>query len=95
MHTTVRSNDIWLALPYDLFTATLLHELMAGWLGVELGAYHHHVDSPHLYAKHTDAAALPTQPSPAMAALAAPHDRLTDFHSDSVLMATSAAKITR
>jgi thymidylate synthase len=83
MHTTMRSNDVWLGLPYDLFTATLLHELMAGWLEVELGSYHHHVDSLHLYAKHAEGAArlavLPVEPSPVMAALTAPHDRLTEF----------------
>jgi thymidylate synthase len=49
MHTTMRSQDLWLGFPYDVFTATLLQELLAGWLSVELGTYHHHVDSLHLY----------------------------------------------
>jgi thymidylate synthase len=83
MHTTMRSNDVWLGLPYDVFTATMLHELMAGWLGVELGTYHHHVDSLHLYAQHYQAAAQvagsPVEPSPAMAPVSAPADRLTEF----------------
>lgn len=83
MHTTMRSNDVWLGLPYDLFTATMLHELMADWLGVELGTYHHHVDSLHLYAQHDHAAAevaaLAVTPSPTMAALSAPTDALTGF----------------
>jgi thymidylate synthase len=83
MHTTMRSNDVWLGLPYDLFTATMLHELMAGWLGVPIGAYHHHVDSLHLYAQHdqaaTEVAARPVTPSPVMAALRAPADALTEF----------------
>jgi thymidylate synthase len=83
MHTTMRSNDVWLGLPYDVFTATMLHELMAGWLGVELGTYHHHVDSLHLYAQHYEAAAQvaasPVEPSPAMAPVSAPADRLTEF----------------
>ncbi|MFI7598271.1 thymidylate synthase [Actinoplanes sp. NPDC049681] len=83
MHTTMRSNDVWLGLPYDLFTATMLQELMAGWLGVELGTYHHHVDSLHLYAQHfqaaADVAATVVTPSPTMAALAAPPDEFTDF----------------
>lgn len=83
MHTTMRSNDVWLGLPYDLFTATVLHELMAGWLGVELGVYHHHVDSLHLYAEHLDQAAIvaaaPPSVSPTMPALAAPADGFTDF----------------
>ncbi|MEW9533601.1 thymidylate synthase [Microbispora sp. NPDC049125] len=49
MSTTMRSQDLWTGMPYDLFFTTTLHELMAGWLGVELGTYRHHVDSLHLY----------------------------------------------
>jgi|SRR5215470_3528645 len=65
MHTTMRSQDLWLGFPYDLFAATTLQELLAGWLGAELGEYHHFVDSLHLYDQHTDAAAsLPTDPRP-------------------------------
>lgn len=65
MHTTMRSQDLWLGFPYDIFAATLLQELLAGWLGVELGEYHHHVDSLHLYAKHEQgAASLPAEPEP-------------------------------
>lgn len=83
MHTTMRSNDVWLGLPYDLFTATMLHELLAGWLGVDLGTYHHHVDSLHVYAEHEQAAAAVAEsvvaPSPAMPALSAPADGFTDF----------------
>ena len=57
MHTSMRSQDLWLGFPYDIFTTTLTQELMAGWLGVELGEYHHHVDSLHLYADNAQAAA--------------------------------------
>lgn len=57
MHTSMRSQDLWLGFPYDIFATTLLHELMAGWLGVEVGEYHHHVDSLHLYAENAPAAA--------------------------------------
>ena len=49
MSTTMRSQDVWLGLPYDVFTFTVIQELVAGWLGAELGDYHHHVDSLHLY----------------------------------------------
>jgi thymidylate synthase len=70
MHTTMRSQDLWLGFPYDVFAATLLQELLAGWLGVDLGAYHHHVDSLHLYEKDVVAArALPVD---------APHTRPMD-----------------
>ncbi|WP_216893425.1 thymidylate synthase [Nocardia alni] len=52
MHTTMRSQDLWLGFGYDIFAATILQELLAGWLDVELGEYHHVVDSLHLYDKH-------------------------------------------
>lgn len=80
MHTTMRSQDMWLGFPYDLFTATLLQELLAGWLGVKLGEYHHHVDSLHLYTTHEqDAARLPAEPdpSPPMPPLGVEWDRLS------------------
>jgi len=79
MHTTMRSQDLWLGFCYDLFAATVLQELLAGWLGVELGEYHHHVDSLHLYQSHLAlAAALPTVvlPGPAMRPLAVAWDEL-------------------
>ena len=73
MHTTMRSQDLWWGFCYDLFTFTVLHELMAHWIGAQVGEYHHHVDSLHLYADHFErAAVLPTDPplsstSPALA----------------------------
>lgn len=85
MHTTMRSQDLWLGFPYDVFAATLLQELLAGWLGVELGEYRHHVDSLHLYAAHTQAAAsLPTtvEPSLSMPALGADWEELSGLLSD-------------
>ncbi|WP_328436559.1 thymidylate synthase [Streptomyces sp. NBC_00444] len=56
MSTTMRSQDVWIGLPYDLFFATVLHELTAGWVGADLGTYHHHVDSLHLYERDMPAA---------------------------------------
>ncbi|MEU8262609.1 thymidylate synthase [Micromonospora sp. NPDC048999] len=67
MHTSMRSQDVWLGFPYDIFATTLLHELMAGWLGVEVGEYHHHVDSLHLYAENAAAAAECLQYQPEVA----------------------------
>ncbi|MGW0324471.1 thymidylate synthase [Nocardia sp. NPDC003183] len=75
MHTTMRSQDVWLGFPYDIFTNTLIHELLAGWLGAELGEYHHHIDSLHLYAEHASAAeqlAHDPDPSPVMPEVAIP-----------------------
>lgn len=80
MHTTMRSQDLWLGFPYDVFTFTVLHELMAGWVGAELGEYRHSVDSLHLYATNWDAAwALTAQPAAeAMAPLSVAWDDLDD-----------------
>lgn len=62
MHTTMRSQDLWLGFGYDIFTATVLQELLAGWLDVELGSYHHTLDSLHLYEPVLErAATLPTR----------------------------------
>ncbi|MFF4835159.1 thymidylate synthase [Streptomyces sp. NPDC001315] len=57
MSTTMRGQDVWIGLPYDLFFTTTLHELVAGWLDAELGDYHHHVGSLHIYEKDLDQAA--------------------------------------
>ncbi len=52
MSTTMRGQDVWIGMPYDLFFYTTLHELVAGWLGVELGDFHHYVGSLHIYERH-------------------------------------------
>jgi thymidylate synthase len=49
MFTTMRSNDAFLGLPHDVFAFTMLQELIARKLGVELGEYKHAVGSLHLY----------------------------------------------
>lgn len=46
---TMRSNDAYIGLPHDLFSFTMLQELVARSLGVEIGAYSHFVGSLHLY----------------------------------------------
>lgn len=45
----MRSNDVVRGLPYNIIQFTTLQELIAGWLGVELGPYHHWSDSLHIY----------------------------------------------
>jgi thymidylate synthase len=45
----MRSNDIMLGLPYDIFLFTMLQEYMATALGLELGPYSHFVGSMHIY----------------------------------------------
>jgi thymidylate synthase len=49
MSTDMRSQDAWIGMPYDMFTTTVLQELMAGWLGRETGDYRHNVGSLHIY----------------------------------------------
>ncbi|MBS0428807.1 MAG: thymidylate synthase [Proteobacteria bacterium] len=49
MLTSMRSNDAWLGLPHDVFAFTMIQELVARSLGVELGEYRHCVGSLHLY----------------------------------------------
>ncbi len=49
MLTMMRSNDIVIGTPYDIFSFTMMQEQMALELGLELGAYFHQVGSWHLY----------------------------------------------
>lgn len=45
----MRSNDIILGLPHNIVQFTSLQEIMAGWLNILPGSYHHFADSLHLY----------------------------------------------
>lgn len=47
--TYMRSNDIWLGFPYDVFQFTCMQILMSMELGVGIGTYTHIVGSLHLY----------------------------------------------
>lgn len=49
MITTMRSNDVWLGLPYDVFNFTCMQIQMAMELNVNIGKYYHNVGSLHLY----------------------------------------------
>ena len=53
----MRSNDLHLGLPHDLVQFTTLQEILAGWIGVELGPYHQISDSLHVYQDHSAAVA--------------------------------------
>lgn len=48
----MRSNDVIWGVPYDIFLFTLLQELMAAELEVELGSYFHSAASMHVYDRH-------------------------------------------
>ena len=45
----MRSNDIWMGVPYDMFSFCFLQMLMAMELGVEIGEYTHYAGSLHMY----------------------------------------------
>lgn len=45
----LRSNDLLLGVPYNFIQFTTLQEVMAGWLGIDVGEYHHVSDSLHVY----------------------------------------------
>lgn len=47
--SNMRSNDAFWGLPHDVFVFTMLQEIMARTLEVELGEYRHFVGSLHLY----------------------------------------------
>lgn len=47
--TYMRSNDIWMGFPYDVFQFTCMQILMSMELGVEIGTYTHVSGSLHLY----------------------------------------------
>ena len=49
LHTHMRSNDAYWGLPHDFFSFTMIQEIAARELGVELGTYIHSVGSLHLY----------------------------------------------
>jgi len=45
----MRSNDFFRGLPYNIIQFTAVQEILAGWLGVRIGRYHHFSDSLHVY----------------------------------------------
>ena len=45
----MRSNDAFLGLPHDVFCFTMLQEIVARTLSIEVGNYKHVVGSLHLY----------------------------------------------
>jgi len=49
MFTSMRSNDAFLGLPHDVFAFTMLQEIIARSLGLEVAEYKHAVGSLHLY----------------------------------------------
>lgn len=49
MITNMRANDIVFGFTYDVFAFTMLQEIMANELGIEVGSYYHNAGSMHIY----------------------------------------------
>lgn len=56
--TFMRSNDWFFGLPHDVFAFTMLQEIVARDLGVDVGVYKHAVGSLHLYDCNREAASM-------------------------------------
>lgn len=52
--TYMRSNDIWIGFPYDVFQFTTMQIIMSMELGVEIGKYTHIAGSLHLYERNAN-----------------------------------------
>jgi thymidylate synthase len=50
--TNMRSNDVWMGMPYDVFCNTQLLKLVADVVGATPGSYTHNVGSMHFYEKN-------------------------------------------
>lgn len=50
----MRSNDVFMGFPHDVFAFTMIQEIMANDLGVKLGSYKHMVGSFHLYDRNRE-----------------------------------------
>lgn len=51
-HVYMRSNDIWLGLPYDVVFFTTLQQIVAKEVGIPVGRYYHTVGDLHIYERH-------------------------------------------
>ena len=56
MFVAMRSNDAFLGLPHDVFSFTMLQELIARSVDMEVGEYKHCAGSLHLYKKDVERA---------------------------------------
>ncbi len=77
----MRSNDLIWGTPYNFIQWTSIQEILAGWLGVEVGTYTHISDSLHVYQRHWDDLAAIAADAPSLptntASLALPYAEWT------------------
>jgi hypothetical protein len=62
VRTTMRSNDAWLGLPYDLFQFTQLQLTICNVMGYDPGTYTHTAWSMHLYQENANVSYAVTEP---------------------------------
>lgn len=55
LHVHMRSQDVWLGTPYDVFMFTQLQHTVARDLGLPVGQYVHHTTSLHVYERNIEA----------------------------------------
>ena len=48
-----RSHDLFLGMPYNFVQFISMQEILAGWLGVEVGTFTQFSDSLHIYERHS------------------------------------------
>ena len=61
----IRSNDLWRGVPHNIVQFTFLQEVVAGWLGLEVGSYNQFSDSLHVYMQEAELARNATVVEPA------------------------------
>lgn len=54
MITNMRSNDVWLGATNDIYCFTMIQELIASELGIDMGFYQHNSGSMHLYERNIE-----------------------------------------
>lgn len=54
LHVFMRSNDLVWGFQYDMFNFTLIQEMIANSLGIDVGTYTHTATSLHIYKRHWD-----------------------------------------
>ncbi len=80
----MRSNDLYRGLPYNIVQFTTLQEVVAGWLGLELGAYNQISNSLHVYERDLEhVRASFTKPSAVnVDSLAFPKERSDEYFNE-------------
>ena len=63
MIVTMRSNDVWLGMPYDIFWWCTLLKILSCELECAMGEYHHRAGSMHLYERNREAAQQTGEPA--------------------------------